>query len=413
MSDIKVSVIIPVYGTREWLPYCLDSVLGQTLSDIEVICVDDASTDGCAGILEEYAARDERVRIITMAKNSGQGICRNAGLDAARGEYVYLLDSDDMISSGALEKLCRIADEDDLDGVLFNMTAIYESEEIKRTITEKPGESGTGYPEGVVRGEELFNIYMDNGEWVCYVQKQLWRRDFIDRERIRFTPRHEHEDEVFAFEALVSAERVRYIPDKLFIRRWRRGSVMTTPPGPANFYGYFKGLLELMEFCDERGLASRQIDRNNARMYEKMTRLYPVLSEEYDLSELISPEDMPVYRLFTAAQKAYLHFGDIPDEVIDKARAAKHVFIYGAGVKGTQAFESLVRAGLAIDAFLVTDPKDAGKAVKGRPVIAIEEADIPEGSLILVAAGEGYRREIERTLDEIGYEYIFYRGSKR
>ena len=104
-EEVKVSVIIPVYDTKKWLADCLDSVMCQTLSDIEIICVDDASTDGSFSVLEKYAARDTRVRVIMMEENSGQGKCRNEGLEAAAGKYVYFLDSDDMIKPEAMREL--------------------------------------------------------------------------------------------------------------------------------------------------------------------------------------------------------------------------------------------------------------------------------------------------------------------
>jgi glycosyltransferase involved in cell wall biosynthesis len=93
----KVSVIIPVYNTAPYLRRCLDSVCNQTLRDIEIICVDDASTDNSLGILNEYAARDKRIRIIPFSENRGECAARNAALDIAAGEYMGGCDSDDYI----------------------------------------------------------------------------------------------------------------------------------------------------------------------------------------------------------------------------------------------------------------------------------------------------------------------------
>ena len=92
-----VSVIIPVYNTEKYLPECLNSVLSQTLRDIEVICIDDASPDNCGKILDEYAQRDSRVKVIHLPENHRQGYGRNRGIERSSGEYLYFLDSDDMI----------------------------------------------------------------------------------------------------------------------------------------------------------------------------------------------------------------------------------------------------------------------------------------------------------------------------
>ena len=95
-STCKTSVIIPVYNTEDYLEECLDSVLAQTQREIEVILVDDGSTDSCPEIEHRYAERDPRVRVI-MQENQRQGAARNRGLEQARGKYVYFMDSDDLI----------------------------------------------------------------------------------------------------------------------------------------------------------------------------------------------------------------------------------------------------------------------------------------------------------------------------
>lgn len=112
----KVSVIIPVYNVAPYLRRNLDSVLGQTLRDIEVICVDDGSDDGCAKILEEYAQKDPRVRVLSQ-KNAGAGAARNLGLAHAGGEFLSFLDSDDFFESAMLEKMVALAEADNADFV--------------------------------------------------------------------------------------------------------------------------------------------------------------------------------------------------------------------------------------------------------------------------------------------------------
>ena len=98
----EISVIIPVHNTGKYLDRCLDSVLGQTLADIEVICVDDASDDGSAGILARRAEQDGRLKVLTQENNAGPGMARNRGIDCAGGRFIYFLDSDDWIESALL-----------------------------------------------------------------------------------------------------------------------------------------------------------------------------------------------------------------------------------------------------------------------------------------------------------------------
>ena len=103
MQNPKVSVIIPVYNSSEYIRHCLDSLLSQTLEDIEILCVDDGSTDDSLSILEEYSRKDERVRVLTQ-ENAGAGAARNHGLREARGKYLSFLDSDDYFEPDMLEK---------------------------------------------------------------------------------------------------------------------------------------------------------------------------------------------------------------------------------------------------------------------------------------------------------------------
>ena len=108
---MKLSVIVPVYKAEAFLNECVDSLLGQTLRDMEIILVDDGSPDGSGAIMADYAARfPERVRTLTLS-NGGQGRARNRGMDIARGEYLGFVDSDDLVVPTMFETLCRTADE--------------------------------------------------------------------------------------------------------------------------------------------------------------------------------------------------------------------------------------------------------------------------------------------------------------
>lgn len=106
--DLKVSVIIPVYNVEKYLPACLDSVLGQTLREIEVICVNDGSTDKSPEILQEYAKKDSRIIVINQ-ENKGLGSARNRAIEIAKGEYIGFVDSDDYIDADFYEKLYNAA----------------------------------------------------------------------------------------------------------------------------------------------------------------------------------------------------------------------------------------------------------------------------------------------------------------
>ena len=105
----KVSVIVPVYNVEDYLCECLDSLITQTLSDIEIICINDGSTDNSLEILTNYSKRDSRIKIITQ-ENKGLSSARNRGFEFINGKYTYFIDSDDILKSDALEKLYNLAE---------------------------------------------------------------------------------------------------------------------------------------------------------------------------------------------------------------------------------------------------------------------------------------------------------------
>jgi len=172
----RVSVVIPVYNTGSLLDRTLGSVTRQSLRDIEIICVDDCSTDDSLAILNAWEARDPRVRIIALAHNGGVSRARNAGIDAAVSPYIYFLDSDDWIDDDYLEAMYAKALETGQEVVVnANYLKEYEDSEHAPEI-ERWGLSETGYyPTAVVQSHML-----------CVIWARLYGRDYLNRNDIRF-----------------------------------------------------------------------------------------------------------------------------------------------------------------------------------------------------------------------------------
>ena len=133
----KVSVLVAVYNAERYLRACLDSLLNQSLQDIEIVCVDDASTDNSLPLLNEYAAKDSRLKVVTLAKNSGISHTRNVALGVSTGEYVCMVDSDDWLSADALQLSAEVLDnEQEVDCVLFDFI-IAERDDVRGTYTRQ------------------------------------------------------------------------------------------------------------------------------------------------------------------------------------------------------------------------------------------------------------------------------------
>lgn len=204
-----VSVVIPVYNAKKYLAECLDSLLAQTKKNIEIICVNDCSTDDSRSILESYAARDKRFKIIDREQNGGIAVARNCGLKAASGKYVYLLDNDDMITPDALFELTALSERENLDGVLFDTTPIFETERLKSIYGERTYYKKKHHYDGIFDGAGLFKEILINSDYTSSVWQQFWRREFLLENNLWFYDAlNGIDDELFTFCTIIRARRI-------------------------------------------------------------------------------------------------------------------------------------------------------------------------------------------------------------
>ncbi len=189
----KVSVIIPVYNVEKYLRECLDSVVKQTLKEIEIICVDDGSTDKSLEILKEYAKKDNRITVITQ-KNLHAGVARNAGLTVARGEYVHFLDSDDWVEKDIYTKSLSDIDKDDIDVYVFNFNDV---DNLNKTV--KLHSSYTQYKNIFRFEEDKTMLQRPVVPW-----NKLYKRSFIKKNNLKFDATVVANDRTFYFKMLFS-----------------------------------------------------------------------------------------------------------------------------------------------------------------------------------------------------------------
>jgi glycosyltransferase involved in cell wall biosynthesis len=145
----KVSVLVAVYNAADYLAQCLDSLLGQTFSNLQIICIDDASTDGSPAILRRYAAKDGRIEVLRLGENCGQAFARNEGLRVADGDLVCMLDADDWFSPDAIELAVKAFCQPEVDAVLFDVMMEYADHAIPYPM---PAHDRT------ISGEEAFRL---------------------------------------------------------------------------------------------------------------------------------------------------------------------------------------------------------------------------------------------------------------
>lgn len=215
---MRISVIIPVYNTAPWLPRCLRSVLEQDFGGLEVLCVDDGSTDGSLAVCREFAGRDARVRVHS-GEHGGAAAARNVGIARATGAYVLFLDSDDYLEPGALSALWEAAQADALD--MVRCGRVMERGD-RRFRDARRGRIGGQMMDGAAYFAEVCR----RRAYACSPGLGLFRREFLLKNGLFFREGITHEDELFMPCALIAARRVRYVNRCLYHYVMREGSVM-------------------------------------------------------------------------------------------------------------------------------------------------------------------------------------------
>ncbi|MFF3844836.1 CDP-glycerol glycerophosphotransferase family protein [Streptomyces sp. NPDC002328] len=218
----RFSIIVPCFKVQGFLRECLDSVLQQSYRDIEVIAVDDRSPDGCGAILDEYAARDDRLRVLHLPENVGLGRARNAGLPQASGDYLFFLDSDDTLTVGALRAMAdRLDEAGDPDVLVFDYARTYwwggtRRNALAHVLAECGEETFTaaGRP-------EILDLLM-------VVWNKVYRRGFVEEHGFRFPPGY-YEDTPWTFPVMLSAGRIATL-DRICLnyRQRRQGNILST-----------------------------------------------------------------------------------------------------------------------------------------------------------------------------------------
>ncbi|EFF91341.1 LOW QUALITY PROTEIN: CDP-glycerol:polyglycerol phosphate glycero-phosphotransferase, partial [Streptomyces sp. e14] len=218
----RFSVIVPCFKVQGFLRECLDSVLGQSFRDVEVIAVDDCSPDGSGAILDEYAARDPRVRVVHLAENVGLGRARNAGLPLATGDFLLFLDSDDTLTPGALRALAdRLEQTADPDVLVFDYARTYWWGGTRRNVLARVL---ADCAEGTFTAAERPEIL----DLLMVVWNKAYRRGFVEEHGFTFPPGY-YEDTPWTFPVLLSAGRIATL-DRICLhyRQRRQGNILST-----------------------------------------------------------------------------------------------------------------------------------------------------------------------------------------
>lgn len=249
MNIPKVSVIIPVYNAEKYLRQCLDSIRMQTLREIEIICVDDGSTDLSVEILREYAKRDNRFKIITQ-ENRGAGAARNNGLKNAVGECLSFLDADDFFEPNMLELSYKQLQRYQADFVVFNSDQYHTDKQkfVKVDWTLRKQDIPPYMP--FTHRELTDNVFLT---FVGWAWDKLYFRSFVEKNNLSFQEQRTTNDMLFVFSALVSAEKIAIV-DQILVHQRRGTGDSLSVTREKSWYCFFDALWALRQQLMDKNL---------------------------------------------------------------------------------------------------------------------------------------------------------------
>lgn len=290
--DIKVSVIIPIYNVEKFLEECIESVVNQTLEEIEIICVNDGSQDSSVDIVNRYQEKDSRVKLVNK-ENGGLSSARNAGIEVATGEYILFLDSDDYLDKQALEYLYYEAKKDNLDQLHYSASVFYD--ECDENTMAKDAYVRKNDYSSVMTGKKMFSMMVENWEFKPSACLQMSRLDFLKQHQLVFKEGIIHEDNLFTIQCLYWAERVRYANINLYQRRVRAGSITTDNQNFRHAHHFFIIIKELEKFALENNIKEDKeyfdaLKKQSERIINQATEFIRTIDEE-ELEEYIKGID--------------------------------------------------------------------------------------------------------------------------
>ena len=417
---IKVSVVVPIYNVSRYLRECLDSLINQTLKEIEIICVNDGSTDSSLEIIKEYALKDRRVRCIDK-KNEGYGKSVNRGIDEASGVYIGIVEPDDFVSLQMYEELYELAEENNLEVVKGDF-AEFSGDEINRNIIKRKIILKDELYFKVVRPRdvnEFFRGYLMN-------PSGIYKRDFLREKDIRHneTPGAAYQDQGFWFQIMKNANRF-FLTDTC-VYYYRQDNPNSSISSVEKVYcicdeyefirNKLQGELQGQFFCcmvnNYLGTYKRISEKYKLDFLKRFRDDIKYLTEKNMLDEsFLNEEEKRIYlEIMNDYKEFHNQYIAFPRYIHSHVEKHDKVIIYGAGGYGRRVFQAIsLEDRRKIVAFAVSNMCDNMNSLFGIEVKDIREfCNIRSSVAVIVAVSKRYQNEILTLLKELQFENIVY-----
>ena len=245
VDNIEISVIVPAYNVEDYVEKCLESICSEKKRSLEIICVDDGSTDGTLKKIYDYAKTDQRISVFVQ-KNQGLSVARNRGLEHARGEYIYFIDSDDYLESDSLDILYQTIMSKDLDILYFDAESFFETTDLEKKFSGQEYYYRKQEYSEIYTGQNLFQLMQQNNEYRVSACLQIIKLSFLHEMNIKFFEGIIYEDNLFTMLTLIQAKRVGHINRPFYKRRRHENSITGKAITFKNVYGYFSVYIQIL-----------------------------------------------------------------------------------------------------------------------------------------------------------------------
>lgn len=422
---MKLSVILPSLNVAQYIRECIESVIHQSLQEIEIICVDAGSTDGTLDILEEYAKKDKRIKLI-LSERKSYGYQMNLGIDTASGKYIGIVETDDYVPEGMYKELYRIAEENNVDFVkadFYRFTG--EGEELQKIFCPLT-QNFTFYNRIINTREEQECFKFEMNTW-----SGIYRKDFLTTHNIRHneTSGASFQDTGFWFQTFLYAKRAFFLNKPYYMnRRDNPGSSVYSRQKAFSLcdeYKYIEGILrkdssifqEMKDtyaylcFLAYKGTLYRVEEEYQKLVLRRFTEEFCKFRSEGMLDrQLFSDKDWNMLlSIMDNPEQFYQKNILVRQKVLDEIRKQERIIIYGAGVVGKHMLIKLkyVVKLKNILCFAVSHKEGNPLSYQGVPVFEIHDLlKYRRNSLVIIATGRDYQQEIYMTLKKLEFDYI-------
>lgn len=408
-DNIKISVIVTTFNVEKYIRECVESILKQSIKEIELICIDDASTDQSLEILKEYEKKDTRVKIIELNESIGPSSARNIGYKVAEGEYVYQIDGDDYVIEDALERMYTCAKKNDLDLLTFSANAFADSKEIEEDVQHLLNlYKRTSNYIGVKTGIKFLTDFIRNGDFFGNLYCIFLKKSFFELNNLYLL------EGLFAsadspFQMYLEAQRVMCIPDTLYMRRFRENSIVTSKKNLIKFesilvqFAYEVGLWQQYVFEEA---VEKELERYFMMGWEKVLKTYNDVVDKNNTLRLIPKHKFASFIYYNWIEKKNLYWTKQTRLIIDEIKQYKDIIIYGAKYIAKEVKEILDKYEI-YNYFIAVSNNKSEERFEGQKVYNIEELDyMKESAIVIIATNKRHFDAIREKLNMLGFRNL-------